>query len=155
MGENKKSNEPEWMGKLPFPPGKKKPVRLSRDKIVKIAYGKGNRPVTVTIYADTDRLYFSEYSVKPGSWFEPPDIHAGDECYYCLEGTATMFDPVHGEVIDMSPGDAMVIPKGAWHQGYNFGEKNFRLITIIAPKAWADVDVNFKGKPAYYKGEDK
>lgn len=150
----KKSNEPDWMGKLPFPPDKKKPARLNRDEIVKIAYGKGNRPVSVTIYADTDRLYFSEYSVKPGGWFEPPDIHAGDECYYCLEGTATMFDPVHGEVIDLNPGDAMIIPKGAWHQGFNFGEKNFRLITIIAPKAWADVDVNFTGRPAYYKAGD-
>ena len=146
----KKVEAPEWMGRLPFPPDLKRPAHL-KDGAKKIAYGKGDNPVSVTIYADTDRIYFSEYSVSPGAWFEPPDIHAGDECYYCIEGTAVLFDPVHGDVFEMNPGDALLIPKGTWHQGFNFGSKAFRLITIIAPKAWENVDVNFRGKPAYYK----
>lgn len=154
MGDLKSrpSKVPEWMGNFPFPPDKKRPVVMNRERAIKIAYGEGERPVSVIVYADTNRLYFSEYTVKPGGWFEPPDIHAGDECYYCLEGTATLFDPVHGEVFELNPGDALLIPKGTWHQGYNFGDKNFRLITMIAPKAWADVDVNFTGKAVYYKG---
>ncbi len=153
--KDKASNFPDWMGNLPFPSDKKRPTKITRETAVKIAYGKGDQPNSVIVYADTNRLYFSEYSVKPGGWFEPPDIHAGDECYYCLEGTATMFDPVHGEVIVMEEGDALLIPKDTWHQGFNFGKKNFRLITVIAPKAWSDVDVNFKGKPVYFKGEEQ
>lgn len=152
--KEKPSNVPKWMGKHPFPPDKKRPAIINRSKAIEIAYGKGDQPISVTVYVDTDKLYLSEYTVKPGGWFEPPDIHAGDECYYCLEGTATMFDPVHGDVFQLNPGDALLIPKGTWHQAFNFGNKNFRLITVIAPKAWADVDVKFDKRPVYYKSED-
>lgn len=156
MGKDKKNpkdNIPEWMGKLPFPPDKKRPAVIKREDSISIVFGRGGNPISVIVFADTNRLYFSEYSIKPGSWFDPPDIHAGDEVYYCLEGTATMFDPVSGDVIELNPGDGLLIPKGTWHVGYNFGDKNFRLITVIAPKAWADVDVRFEGKQSFYKGE--
>ena len=150
---NKPPKPPEWMGRLPFPPDKKKPVLITRDKTVEIAFGEEENPVRITVYADTNRLYFSEYSVKPGGWFEPPDIHAGDEVYYCAKGHPTLFDPVHGDVIEMNPGDALLIPKGTWHQAFNFGDENFSLITVIAPKAWDRVDVKFEGKTAYYKSK--
>jgi mannose-6-phosphate isomerase-like protein (cupin superfamily) len=155
MGNNKekKSGLPEWMGNLPCPPDKKRPCFLKGDNIKETVYGKGNKPITITVLADTDRFYFSEYSIKPGSWFEPPDIHEGDEIYYCLSGEATMYDPVHGETIVLKPGDGFIIPQGVWHVGYNFGSENFRLITVIAPKAWSDLNVSFEGKQAFYKGE--
>jgi mannose-6-phosphate isomerase-like protein (cupin superfamily) len=158
MSEYKDKNEnkakiPSWMGNLPFPPDKKKPKVIRKEDVVNTVYGKGDKPIKVTVVADTNRLYFSDYSIKPGGWFEPPDIHAGDEVYYCLEGEATMFDPVHGDTFVLREGDGFLIPKGTWHVGYNFGDKPFRLLTIIAPKAWADLNVNFEGRQAFYKGE--
>lgn len=157
MDDKKKKDMPEWMGNFPFPPDKKKPKVIKKGDALKTVYGKGDKPITVTIIADTDRLYFSEYSIKPGGWFEPPDIHAGDEVYYCLEGEAIMFDPVSGEAIELRKGDGFLIPKGTWHVGYNFGKINFRLITVIAPQAWSademGLDVNFEGKQAFYKGQ--
>ena len=64
-----------------------------------------------------------------------------------------MYDPVHGETIVLKTGDGFLIPRGTWHVGYNFGSENFRLITVIAPKAWSDLNVSFEGKQAFYKGE--
>lgn len=153
MSEDKKAKAPDWMGNLPFPPDKKRPIVIGKKDVKNTVYGKGDRPIKVTVVVDTDKFYFSDYSIKPGSWFEPPDIHAGDEIYYCLSGEATMFDPVHGDTFVLKPGDGFLIPKGVWHVGYNFGPENFRLLTIIAPKAWSDLDVNFKGRQAFYKGE--
>ena len=150
---NKKAKIPDWMGNLPFPPDKKRPKVIRKEDVVNTVYGMGDKPIKVTIVADTNRLYFSDYSIKPGGWFEPPDIHAGDEVYYCLEGEATMFDPVHGDTFVMKEGDGFLIPKGTWHVGYNFGDKPFRLLTIIAPKAWADLNVNFEGYQAFYKSQ--
>ncbi len=139
------------MGKLPFPPDKKKPVVINKQNTEEVAFGEEDQPIRIAVFADTNRLYFSEYSVKPGGWFKPPDIHAGDGVYYCLERNPTLFDPVNGDVIEMEEGDALLIPKGVWHQAFNFGDKNFRLITVIALKAWDRVDVKFEGKPKYYK----
>ena len=81
---NKKAKIPDWMGNLPFPPDKKRPKVIRKEDVVSTVYGKGDKPIKVTIVADTNRPYFSDYSIKPGGWFEPPDIHAGDEVYYCL-----------------------------------------------------------------------
>lgn len=154
--DEKKENPdtPEFMSNWPFPNDKKRASIIKKNDEKNTIYGKGGRPIINTIFAATDKIYFGEYSIKPGSWFEPPDIHAGDEVYYCLSGTATMFDPVHGETFILNPGDGFLIPKGVWHVGYNFGKENFRIIAVIAPKAWADLDVNFKGKQLFYKGKE-
>ncbi len=155
MADDKKAKVPEWMGKFPYPPGEKKPKIIREKDIITTVYGKGINPIEIAIVADTNRLFFSYYSIKPGSWFEPPDIHAGDEIYYCLKGEATMFDPINGDTFILKEGDGFFIPKGTWHVGYNFGDKPFCLVTIIAPKAWADLNVNFEGKQAFYKGQDR
>ncbi len=55
------------------------------------------------------------------------------------------------------------IPKGNWHVGFNFGEKNFRIIAFIAPSIWSDIsgddedamglEVEFNGEPGFYKAK--
>jgi mannose-6-phosphate isomerase-like protein (cupin superfamily) len=152
--KNENSNS-EFMSNWPLPYTKKRPFVIRKSDEKSMVYGKGERPITNIVFAGTDKIYFGEYSVKPGSWFEPPDIHAGDEVYYCLSGTATMFDPVHGETFILKPGDSLLIPKGTWHVGFNFSNENFRIVAVIAPKAWSDLDVNFSEKQAFYKSEDE
>lgn len=162
--KNKKIDKPsipEWMGNYPFPPDKKKPALIKKDDKVSLIYGLGKHLDSTPMYVSTDRLYFCEYTVPAGAYFDPPDVHTGDECYYCVEGVATLFDPVHGEVFEMNPGDALLIPKGTWHVGFNFGKVNFRIIAFIAPSIWSDassddedamgLEVEFKGKPVFYK----
>jgi oxalate decarboxylase/phosphoglucose isomerase-like protein (cupin superfamily) len=157
--KNKKSSGmPEWMGSYPNPPEKKVPVVRRRTDAKPLVYGRGRHLDSTPLYISTDRIgYFGEYTVPPGEYFDPPDVHPGDECYYCIAGTAHLFDPVHGDVVVLNPGDALLIPKGVWHVGFNFGDKPFRLLALVAPHIWSEedqgLDVNFRGKQAFYKGE--
>jgi gentisate 1,2-dioxygenase len=159
-GKKKESEMPEWMGAYPHPARKKKPVVIRNEDKKPLIYGRGNNLDTTPLSISTDRIgYVGEYTVPPGSYFDPPDIHPGDECYYCLEGTAHLFDPVHGDVVELNPGEALLIPKGTWHIGFNFGDVNFRLLAIVAPSIWSEddmgLDVNFDGKPAFFKGDSE
>ena len=153
-----KSGMPSWMGNYPEWSGKKVPVIRRREDAKTLVYGKGRRLDSTPLYISTDKVgYLGEYTVPPGEYFDPPDVHPGDECYYCLEGIAHLFDPVHGEVVVLKPGDALLIPKGTWHVGFNFGDIPFRLVALVAPHIWSEddmgLDVEFKGKQAFYKGE--
>ena len=159
MSENKKEM-PEWLKSYPFPPGKKEPMLRKFEDGLQLVYGKNGKIFDYTpIHFITDRLVLGEYTVPPGEYFEPPDVHPGDECYYCLEGSAVIFDPLHGDALEMNPGDGLLIPKGTWHVGFNFGNVNFRLLAVLAPKIWSEeemgIDIEFKGKALYYKGDEE
>ena len=163
MTENKKagsSGMPAWIGNYPNSSSKKVPVIVKKGEEKALIYGRGNHLDSTPVFISTDKVgFFGEYTVPSGEFFDPPDIHAGDECYYCLEGIAHVFDPVHGEVVVLKQGDALLIPKGTWHIGFNFGDKPFRLMALVAPSIWSDseggmgLDVNFKGKKSFYKGD--
>jgi len=159
MAEKKKNNKmPEWIGAYPYKKDKKRPVVIRKEGRKPLIYGRGNNLDTTPLSISTDKIgYLGEYTVPPGSYFDPPDIHPGDECYYCLEGTAHLFNPESGEVVELNPGDALLIPKGTWHVGFNFGDKNFRLLALVAPSIWSEddmgLDVNYGKKQAFYKGE--
>jgi len=160
MKEDEKNNKrmPSWMGNYPNSIIKKVPVVIRKRDTKPLVYGRKNRLDSTPLYISTDKIgYFGEYTVPAGSYFDPPDVHPGDECYYCIEGIAHIFDPVHGEVIVLKPGDALLIPKGTWHVGFNFGDKPFRLLALVAPRIWSEedmgLDVNFKGRQAFYKGD--
>ena len=136
-GKKKKDKMPEWMGGYPDRKEKKKPIVIRKEDKKFLIYGRGNKLDTTPLSVSTDRIgYLGEYSVPPGSYFDPPDIHPGDECYYCLEGTAHLFDPVSGDVVELNPGDALLIPRGTWHVGFNFGDAPFRLLALVAPYIW-------------------
>jgi len=153
------SDMPEWMKGYPNPNDKKVPSVIRKGDRRPLIYGRGDKLDTTPLYFSTDKIgYFGEYTVPPGSFFDPPDVHPGDECYYCIEGTAHLFDPDTGEVVELNPGDALLIPKGTWHIGFNFGEVNFRLIALVAPAIWSSedqgLDVNYDRKEKYYKGDE-
>ncbi|MBM3705751.1 MAG: cupin domain-containing protein [Actinobacteria bacterium] len=157
-GGKNEDKMPEWMGAYPNPKEKKKPIVIRNEDKKFLIYGRGRNLDTTPLSVSTDRIgYLGEYSVPPGSYFDPPDIHPGDECYYCLEGTAHLFDPVSGDVVELNPGDALLIPKGTWHIGFNFGAIPFRLIALVVPFIWSaddmGLDVNYRGNYAFYKGE--
>ena len=86
--------------------------------------------------ASTDRIFSAMYRIPPGGRFEPPDIHEGDEPYYILRGTLTMRNPETKQTVQIHQGEALLIPKGAWHQGYNFTDEDLLILVMIAPQIW-------------------
>jgi gentisate 1,2-dioxygenase len=156
MVEGKPPPLPAWAGNHPFPPNKKKPVHITRERQIDSIYGTGTHRINTCIYASTDKILMSHFRVPPGGSFMPPDIHAGDELYYVLEGNPTLVNPETGQALNMKEGDAALIPERAWHLVYNFGDKDVVIIAMIEGPLWDEsmgrVDM-FKLKYKYLKGE--
>jgi quercetin dioxygenase-like cupin family protein len=132
------TNITKVLGRYPFPPEEKRPVRLMRGDFVDFlyppdepAFGDINR-----LIVSTDKLLVGTYQLAPGGSFDPPDIHPGDEVYYVLDGTITQQNPVSGQFIQARKGEALWLPREAWHKAYNFEDEIMRILFFIAPKPW-------------------
>jgi mannose-6-phosphate isomerase-like protein (cupin superfamily) len=66
-----------------------------------------------------------------------------EEFYFILEGSGIM--EIDGEQREVGPGDAVLIPPGAWHQ-ITAQEKTFRFLCCCAPP-YAHEDVFFEQLP--------
>ena len=89
-------------------------------------------------YVSTEEFTTTNYDVAPGSRFDPPDYHAGDEVYIVLEGTLTMLNTISGQVVEIQEGEGILMPQGALHVGYNFTQKKTRTMAYLAPKIFAE-----------------
>ena len=56
----------------------------------------------------------AEASLPAGAATDRHYHKQSEEIYYLLEGRGTM--ELDGETLDVGPGDAILIPPGAWHQ---------------------------------------
>lgn len=145
-------------GSYPFPPDKKRPIHIRGDLIKNFIY-----PAEVAHFSDlnqlfvsTDKLTVGTWQLGPGGTYNPPDLHAGDEVYYIMEGMLTEHNPVLGEFINVNEGEALLLPMGGYHKGYNFGQGIMKVLYIIAPKIWLDQEppMDFAGENMkMYKGK--
>ncbi len=95
------SESVEIFGNHPFPPDQKRPVAIKGDLIRHFIY-PAERPHFSDLnylYASTDKLTVGTWQLGPGGTYDPPDLHAGDEVYYVLDGVLTEHNPVLGEFI--------------------------------------------------------
>jgi len=129
---------------------------MTREKSILFIYGKGANKVSCTTAISTNRIQSGIMIINPGGFFEPPDIHSGDEIYYILEGQIAILDPATGQTITAEKGEMARIPKGVWHQSFNTGDENLEVLAFIAPLQWQEGDAQipseFTGKSAYYQG---
>jgi mannose-6-phosphate isomerase-like protein (cupin superfamily) len=70
-----------------------------------------------------------------------PHFHARSEIYVLLEGSGEM--EVDGQAQTVGPGDAILIPPGAWHRIRAGEEGGLRFLCCCAP-AYADEDTFFE-----------
>lgn len=150
-----KSGIPEWMGRLPFEPGKKVPVKIDKtDTGITNIYGNGKEKMCTHTYISTDNILISHWIVPAGQSFQPPDLHSGDEPYYILDGEAHLFNPETGQLISAKAGDVVFIPRKSWHQVYNFSDRDVVIVAIIAGKPWEEKDMDLVEKrdfkPLYF-----
>ena len=154
-----KAKVPKHHGRFPFPTDKKKPVLLKSEMRLPRLYGKSHNFNTTYTCASTDKIHVSTFTVLPGKFFDPPDIHVGDEVYYVTGGQAKLFNPERGEVLNAEEGDFVYIPAGTWHQVWNFGDREVTFINWIAPQLWSDekrgTSIKFEKKPVFYKRNPK
>jgi mannose-6-phosphate isomerase-like protein (cupin superfamily) len=148
---------PRWMGRLPFPSGEKKPVKIASQDVGETdIYGEGRERMCCHTYVSTDKILISHWVVPPGQSFQPADIHSGDEPYYILQGEAHVFNPETGQLAQAKEGDIVFIPRKTWHQVYNFTDEDVIIVAIIAGKPWEQQDMEQVEKrgltPVYFKG---
>lgn len=135
MAEHIYTNHPYTEGKI-----KDKPIHIRGDKIARFIYpdiSLGHSDLNY-LYLSTENMTVVLWEMAPGSQFDPPDYHQGDEIYYILDGEITELNPVTGEVLRAKKGEAMLIPKETVHIGINFGKKVMRNFAVIAPKSVVD-----------------
>lgn len=150
-----KAKVPGYLGQYPFPPEKKRPLVLKSEDAISRIYGHKGHPVPTWLHVSTDNLSCTEFELGPGDFVEPPDIHTGDEVYFIISGQGTLFNPDNGQILIVSKGDCLYIPKGTWHQIHNFSDRRLKIICFFAPSMWSDdergTSIDYDGKPAYFK----
>jgi mannose-6-phosphate isomerase-like protein (cupin superfamily) len=82
----------------------------------------------------------AEATLEPGGATTRHYHRASEELYYLLDGTGTM--EIDGETRDVHPGDAILIPPGAWHQLRASAGGEVRILCCCAPP-YSDDDTFF------------
>jgi len=79
--------------------------------------------------APVEKQSLAEASMQTGQATERHYHKNSEELYFLLEGTALM--EIDGESRDVGPGDAILIPAGAWHQ--ILAKTDLRFLCCCAP----------------------
>ena len=81
--------------------------------------------------APVQRQSLAEATLQPGSGTERHYHKISEEFYFLLEGTGQM--ELDSEIRTVGPGDAILIPLGAWHQITATGPGPLRFLCCCAP----------------------
>jgi mannose-6-phosphate isomerase-like protein (cupin superfamily) len=79
----------------------------------------------------TQAQSLAEATLEPGQATERHYHRASEEIYFVLKGQGEM--ELDGETRFLRPGDAVLIPPGAWHTLENNGTSELRILCCCAP----------------------
>ncbi len=94
---------------------------------------------TIREYLHTARQSLAEASLEPGQSTQRHYHALSEEIYLIVDGGGTL--EVDGETRDVGPGDAILIPPGAWHE-IAAGPRGARFLCCCVP-AYSDDDTSF------------
>jgi mannose-6-phosphate isomerase-like protein (cupin superfamily) len=83
----------------------------------------------------------AEATLEPDEATQRHYHRATEEIYFVLKGSGRM--EVDGETRMVRPGDAILIPAGAWHTLENNGTSELRVLCCCAPP-YSDADTFFE-----------
>jgi mannose-6-phosphate isomerase-like protein (cupin superfamily) len=88
----------------------------------------------------TDAQSLAEATLEPDQATERHYHRATEEIYFVLKGSGEM--EVDGATERVRPGDAVLIPAGAWHTLVNNGTSELRILCCCVPP-YSDEDTFF------------
>jgi mannose-6-phosphate isomerase-like protein (cupin superfamily) len=94
---------------------------------------------TIREYLHSERQSLAEASLLPGQATRRHVHRRSEEIYLLLDGNGTM--ELDGEEREVTPGDAILIPPGAWH-AIAGGPEGVRFLCCCAPP-YSDDDTYF------------
>ena len=89
----------------------------------------------------TQAQSLAEATLEPDEATQRHVHRASEEIYFVLKGSGRM--EVDGETRMIRPGDAVLIPAGAWHTLENNGSSELRFLCCCAPP-YSDDDTFFE-----------
>jgi len=131
---------PPWYQKHPFPPDKKRPMHITKDKMLDWATGDWDikKLKGINMYACTDTMLVSFSSLPPGTKSKEKikwsaDSHPGDQIFYVVKGKLSIYDPETGTLLEAKAGGCIYVPQGVWHSLFNLEEEPADVLTINTP----------------------
>jgi len=88
----------------------------------------------------TELQSLAEATLEPSEATERHYHAESEEIYFVVKGSGTL--EVDGETRTVRPGDAALIPPGAWHTLENTGTSELRILCCCAPP-YSDEDTFF------------
>jgi mannose-6-phosphate isomerase-like protein (cupin superfamily) len=89
----------------------------------------------------TEAQSLAEATLEPDEATQRHYHRVAEEIYFVLKGSGRM--EVDGDTRMIRPGDAVLIPAGAWHSLENNGTSELRILCCCAPP-YADEDTFFE-----------
>lgn len=110
---------------------KNEPILITREKQGYFTYPDYDIPHSDlnTLLVSTPGLFAAYFELSPGCQYGPPDYHPNDEVYIVLEGEFTQVSPFSGQAVTVREGDALIMPKGCVHCGFNFGQETAKMFS--------------------------
>lgn len=110
---------------------KNEPILITREKLGYFTYPDFDIPHSDlnTLLVSTPNLFAAYFELAPGCQYGPPDYHPNDEIYIVLEGELTQVSPFSGQAVTVKAGEALIMPKGCVHCGFNFGQTKAKMFS--------------------------
>jgi mannose-6-phosphate isomerase-like protein (cupin superfamily) len=95
---------------------------------------------TIREHHHTQAQSLAEATLEPDEATQRHYHRASEEIYFVVKGSGTL--EVDGERTRVRPGDAVLIPPGAWHTLENDGTSELRILCCCVPP-YSDADTFF------------
>ncbi len=95
------------------------------------ADGSTIRSILDSTNAPVEKQSLAEAGLPPDGATQRHYHRKSEELYFILEGQATM--EINGETREVSPGDGILIPAGAWHQIHASKDTPLRFLCCCSP----------------------
>lgn len=106
-------------------------IHVARDS-ARSWWGPGDRYTFLVTGDESGGAMFALDCVVGVGGGPPPHRHlAEDELFYVFEGTISF--TTDGDTRDLSAGESVFVPRGAWHSYRNVGARAARMLAVYTP----------------------
>lgn len=130
----------QWYQRFPFGDAEPRLHKTTPDTAHFISWGPdadGLHRTPNPIYYSTKAMTTGVFSLAPGDYFKPGN-HPNPETYWIRSGTLWLGNADTGQIVQLEPGDGLLIPAFQFHFGYNFGDETVEILFMIARTTHTD-----------------
>jgi mannose-6-phosphate isomerase-like protein (cupin superfamily) len=108
------------------------------------------------IYVSNDKIHQLLFELPAqGQFTHSPDyrtVFGADEVLYAVEGHLVVANPETGQLVRISPGEAVFFGPGTWHHAFNWGTGPAQVLEFFAPPPATGTSGAYARQQALLKG---